>query len=145
MVDVGDKPVTRRRALAEARIELGVEVLEKLLDDALPKGNALAVATVAGVQAAKRTGDTVPLCHPLPLEHVRVEFESDRMTGSVRVICETATTARTGVEMEALCGVTGAALALYDMCKALHRGIRIESVRLLLKEGGKSGRWEADS
>ncbi len=144
MVDVGGKPVTRRTALAEAWVVLGRDVLEKLLAGDLSKGDALAVARVAGIQGAKRTSEWIPLCHPLALDHVRVDFEAERETGRLRVLAETSCRASTGVEMEALCAVSAAALALYDLCKALERGIRIEGIRLLRKEGGRSGIWEAE-
>jgi len=143
MVDVGRKPATRRRALAEVRVRLGPEVLARLLSGDLGKGEALAVARIAGIQAAKRTSDWIPLCHDLPLDHVRIDFEPGPAAGTVRILCEAAATAPTGVEMEALTGAAAAALALYDMCKALERGIRVDGLRLLVKEGGRSGTWRA--
>ncbi|MGH2455571.1 MAG: bifunctional molybdenum cofactor biosynthesis protein MoaC/MoaB [Candidatus Limnocylindria bacterium] len=139
MVDVGDKPVTRRRAVAAASVRMRPEVLATLLDAGGPKGDALAVSRLAGIAGAKRTPDLIPLCHPLPLDRVAVELTPDRATGIVAIRAETAATARTGVEMEALTAASVAALTLYDMAKALQRDIVIERVELLEKEGGRSG------
>ncbi|MCB9890295.1 MAG: cyclic pyranopterin monophosphate synthase MoaC [Planctomycetes bacterium] len=144
MVDVGAKKPTRRVAVAECHVRLGEGLFAALLGGALPKGDALAVARVAGIQAAKRTSETIPLCHSLSLDYVRIEFEPDAATSTLRILCEAATTAGTGVEMEALCGASGAALTIYDMGKALSRGIVVDSLRLLRKEGGRSGVWTAD-
>lgn len=141
MVDVGGKPATDRRAVAEGFVRISAELLDALVADRLAKGDALAVARLAGIQAAKRTADLIPLCHPLPITHARVDLEIDRRRGGVRIEAEVRTTGPTGVEMEALTAVTGAALALYDMGKALDRGMVIESILLLKKEGGRSGRY----
>jgi cyclic pyranopterin phosphate synthase len=141
MVDVGDKPVTSRRAVAEALVRMRPEVLAQLLDAGGPKGDALAVARLAGIGGAKRTADLIPLCHPLPLDRVQVELTPDREAGSVTIRAQASATARTGVEMEALTAVSVAALTLYDMAKALQRDISIERIVLLEKEGGASGRW----
>ncbi|MEM7201852.1 MAG: cyclic pyranopterin monophosphate synthase MoaC [Planctomycetota bacterium] len=140
MVDVSEKASTARRAIARAIIELTSEVRRAVLEGALPKGEALGVARVAGIQAAKETARLLPLCHPLPLTGVEVRFEpsGDR---EIEVRAEVRTVGPTGVEMEALCAANVAALTIYDMTKALHRGARIHSVELLLKSGGRSGEW----
>lgn len=142
MIDVGDKPVTRRRAVAEARVVMPAEVRERIAEGTLPKGDVLAVARVAGIMAAKRTPDIVPLCHPLPLTRVDV---SPELSGDGVVITASAeTTAQTGVEMEALTAALAAALTVYDMTKGLDPTIEITSARLLEKEGGKSGHWRRE-
>ncbi len=141
MVDVGDKAVTGRRAVATAVVRMRPEVLETLLDAGGPKGDAFVVAQLAGIGAAKRTSELIPLCHPLPLERVDVSLESDRFAGAVTITAEVRVTARTGVEMEALTAASVAALTLYDMAKALQRDIVIERVELLSKEGGRSGSY----
>ena len=143
MVDVGSKPVTARRAAAEAIVRLRPEVLATLVDGGGPKGDAFVTARLAGIGAAKRTADLIPLCHPLPLDRVDVELTADAAAGTVAIRAEVAATARTGVEMEALTAASVAALTLYDMAKALQRDIVIESVRLLEKSGGRSGDFVA--
>jgi cyclic pyranopterin monophosphate synthase len=144
MVDVGGKPVTARRAVATATVRMLPATLAALLDAGGPKGDALAVARIAGIAAAKRTPDLIPLCHPLPLDRVAVELAPDREAGTVTITAEVSVTARTGVEMEALTAATVAALTLYDMAKALQRDIVIERVELIAKEGGRSGSWSRD-
>jgi cyclic pyranopterin phosphate synthase len=139
MVDVGAKPVTARRAVAQALVRMLPDVLATLLDAGGPKGDAFGVARLAGIGAAKRTADLIPLCHPLPLDRVAVELDADRDAGTVTIRAEVAATARTGVEMEALTAASVAALTLYDMSKALQRDISIERVELLEKSGGRSG------
>src|SRR6188508_205667 len=139
MVDVGAKPISARRAVARAVVQMRPEVLAALLDAGGPKGDALVTARLAGIGAAKRTSELIPLCHPLPLDVVEVELTPDRATGLVEVRCEVRATARTGVEMEALTAVSVAGLTLYDMAKALQRDIVIERVELLEKSGGSSG------
>ena len=141
MVDVGDKPVTPRRAVAAALVRMRPDVLATLLDAGGPKGDAMVTARLAGVAGAKRTADLIPLCHPLPLDRVDVNLDPDREAGTVRITATAAATARTGVEMEALTAASVAALTLYDMAKALQRDIVIERVELLHKEGGRSGSW----
>jgi cyclic pyranopterin monophosphate synthase len=141
MVDVGRKPPTARRAVAAGFVRMSPEALEALAGQRLPKGDALAAARLAGIQAAKRTADLIPLCHPLPLTHARVDLEVDRDRGGIAIRAEVGTVGPTGVEMEALTAVAGAALTLYDMAKALDRGMTIESIVLLEKEGGRSGRY----
>ena len=139
MVDVTDKVQTARVARAEAMIEMAPATVKLLRGNKLPKGNALEVARIAGIQAAKQTSSLIPLCHPLPLTHVDVTIE---IIGTGARIESTATTkAETGVEMEALVAATLAALTLYDMCKAVEKGITIGPIRLLEKSGGKSGHW----
>jgi cyclic pyranopterin phosphate synthase len=142
MVDVGGKPVTRRRARARATVTLAAHVLDRLEQGTLPKGDALAVCRVAAIMAAKRTPDILPLCHPIGLTSVDVEVEVDRAARQVHfdVICET--TDRTGVEMESMTGASAAALCLYDMTKGLDATGSVGFVGLLSKSGGKSGDWE---
>lgn len=139
MVDVGDKPITARRAVAEASLRMRPEVLAALLDARGPKGDVLVVARLAGVAAAKRTAELIPLAHPIPLDVVEVEPATDRDAGTLTFRVEVRATARTGVEMEALTAAAVAALTAYDMAKALQRDIVIERVRLLEKSGGRSG------
>jgi len=139
MVDVTEKEPTRRVARAEAFVMMSPSTLKLLRGNALPKGNALETARIAGIQAAKKTSDLIPLCHPLPLTHVDVSITIVR--GGVRLESTASTKAETGVEMEALAAAAIAALTLYDMCKAVEKGISIEKVRLLEKTGGKSGHW----
>ena len=139
MVDVSGKEPTRRVARAEAFVEMSGATLKLLRANALPKGNPLETARIAGIQAAKKTSDLIPLCHPLPLTHVDVSITMAR--GGVRLESTASTKAETGVEMEALTAAAVAALTLYDMCKAVEKGITIANVRLVEKTGGKSGRW----
>ena len=140
MVDVGDKASSRRKAIARAEIHMSPETIQALTQGGIPKGDVLAVARVAGIQAAKKTAELIPLCHPLPLTSVTVEFEikEDR----VEIESKAETFGQTGVEMEALTACSVAALTIYDMCKALDRLMVIESVALWEKEGGKSGDWK---
>jgi cyclic pyranopterin phosphate synthase len=142
MVDVSGKESTRRVARAEAFVRMAPSTLKLLRANALPKGSPLETARIAGIQAAKKTSDLIPLCHPLPLTHVDVSIGLTR--GGVRLEATASTKAETGVEMEALAAAAVAALTLYDMCKAVEKGITIENVRLLEKTGGKSGRWLRD-
>ena len=143
MVDVGAKPPAQRRALAQAQVRFPAGRLADVLRGAGPKGPIEEVARVAGVLAAKRTAELIPMCHPLGLDYVDVAFE--RVADDVLEIrCEARCTGATGVEMEAMTGAAVAALTVYDMTKALSKGIRIETVRLLEKDGGKSGAWRAD-
>jgi cyclic pyranopterin monophosphate synthase len=139
MVDVGDKPITARRAVAEASLRMRPEVLAALLDAGGPKGDVMVVARLAGVAAAKRTAELIPLAHPIPLDLVEVEPATDRDAGTLTFRAEVRATARTGVEMEALTAAAVAALAAYDMAKALQRDIVIDQLRLLEKSGGRSG------
>ncbi|MDE0063963.1 MAG: cyclic pyranopterin monophosphate synthase MoaC [Gammaproteobacteria bacterium] len=143
MVDVSAKGETRRTAVAEARVAMQPETLAEILDRGVPKGDVLTVARVAGIQAAKRCADLIPLCHPLPLDWVAVEFAAEP-PARLCVTAECRVTGPTGVEMEALTAAGIAALTVYDMCKSMDRGMAIEQVRLLRKEGGRSGVWERD-
>jgi cyclic pyranopterin phosphate synthase len=145
MVDVGGKPVSARRAVATASVRMRPEVMGSLLDGGGPKGDAFVVAQLAGIAAAKRTAELIPLCHPIPLDRVDVDLTADRHAGVVTIRAEARATARTGVEMEALTAASVAALTLYDMAKALQRDIVIERVQLLVKEGGRGGAWSKES
>jgi len=144
MVDVGSKPVTARSAVAQAGVRMRPEVLVSLMDGGGPKGDAFVVARLAGIGAAKRTAELIPLCHPIPLDRIDVELTADRDAGLVTIRAEVRATARSGVEMEALTAASVAALTLYDMAKALQRDIVIERVELLAKEGGRSGAWSKE-
>jgi cyclic pyranopterin phosphate synthase len=144
MVDVGAKAITARRATASGTVRFRPEVLATLLDAGGPKGDAFVVARLAGIAAAKRTAELIPLAHPIPLDRVEVELSADRATGLVAVRAEASATARTGVELEALTAVSVAALTLYDMAKALQRDIVIQRIELLTKQGGRSGAWAQD-
>jgi cyclic pyranopterin phosphate synthase len=141
MVDVSAKPVTARRAVAEAAVAVSQETLSLVIDGGGPKGDVLGVAEIAGVMAAKRTAELIPLCHPLPLTDLVVAVTPDRAAGLLRIRAEAATTGPTGVEMEALTAASVAALTVYDMVKGVEKGVEIRSVRLVSKTGGKSGDW----
>ena len=143
MVDVGDKPVTARAARAEGSVVMSREAFRLVQENAVEKGDVIAVARLAGIQAAKRTADLIPLCHPLALEQIEVQAELDATLPGVRVTAAVRTTARTGVEMEALTAVAVACLTVYDMVKSADRAMRIEAVRLLHKTGGRSGDYPA--
>jgi cyclic pyranopterin phosphate synthase len=139
MVEVGEKPETRREAVAECVVHMAPETLEAVRSASLEKGDALAVARVAGILAAKRTSDLIPLCHPLPITGVDVDFEF--LAEGLRIEARARVTGRTGVEMEALTAAAVAGLTMIDMVKAVEPGVAIEAVRLLEKSGGKSGVW----
>ena len=141
MVDVSAKPESQRVARARARVRMQAQTLALLLDGQLAKGDAIAVARLAGIAAAKKTADLIPLCHPLMLTHIDVQITADADLPGVCIEATCALVARTGVEMEALCAASVAALAIYDMCKAVDRGMVIEQVALLEKSGGRSGHW----
>jgi cyclic pyranopterin monophosphate synthase len=141
MVDVGAKPVSDRRAVARAVVRMSPATARAVSAGDAPKGDVLGTARLAGVQAAKRTGELIPLCHPLGLTFVGVEAEVDEAEGSLTLIAEARTTARTGVEMEAMTAAAVAALTVYDMIKGLERGVEIAHVVLLEKAGGRSGAW----
>ncbi|MFQ5423706.1 MAG: cyclic pyranopterin monophosphate synthase MoaC [Phycisphaerae bacterium] len=141
MVDVSAKRVTARRAVATATVRLSPETLRRITDGGLPKGDVFAIARIAGIQAAKRTAELIPLCHPLPIEAVTVDV-TPAAPDRVLIRAETVVRARTGIEMEALTAVTVAALTIYDMCKAIDRGIVIGPVQLEEKSGGRSGQWK---
>lgn len=140
MVDVGGKEITERRAVAEAVVRMAPETVTAIRTGGVKKGDVLAVAQVAGIQAAKHTWEIIPLCHPLPLTGVDISFELSERT--VRIVSEVRCTGRTGVEMEALTAASAAALAVYDMCKALQKDMEITGLRLLEKTGGKSGAYK---
>ena len=146
MVDVGEKTPTHRVAVATGTIRMQPDTLRLILGGGHKKGDVLGIARVAGIMAAKRTADLVPLCHPIALTRVDVAFEADPAVDGECVRCRATaeTVGPTGVEMEALCAVQVALLTVYDMCKAVDRGMVIESVRLLEKRGGRSGHWKAE-
>ena len=139
MVDVGGKAETARRARAEALVRMAPETLALIEDEAVPKGDVIAAARLAGIMAAKRTHELIPLCHPLPLTGIDVSLAPDVKRSAIDITATVRTTAQTGVEMEALMAVSVAALTVYDMLKAVQRDIRIGDIRLLRKRGGKSG------
>jgi cyclic pyranopterin phosphate synthase len=143
MVDVSAKPVTAREASAEAVVTLSEEAFAAVMDGTAPKGDVLAAARIAGIMAAKRVPDLIPLCHPIAIAKAEVEFEPDTKAHSFRIMARVATSGQTGVEMEALTAVSVAALTLYDMIKAVDKGAVIEMVRLIAKSGGKSGSYKA--
>lgn len=141
MVDVGKKDETQRMARAEAAVRMDKATLRAIVGEAAPKGDVLGAARLAGVMAAKRTHELIPLCHPLALTFVAVDLSPDEALPGVRIVAEARLSGRTGVEMEALTAASVAALTIYDMCKALDRGMEIVRVRLLEKSGGRSGHW----
>lgn len=141
MVDVSAKQDSVRIAIAESLVALTPDILQLLRDGDIPKGDVLATARIAGIQAAKKCSDLIPLCHPLPLSKVSVDLRLEPDQVRIQATCKT--TGKTGVEMEALTAASIAALTIYDMCKALDKGIEIKSTRLLKKSGGKSGDWSA--
>lgn len=143
MVDVSEKEATAREAIAKARVEMSPETLHLIQEGGLPKGDVLAVAQVAGIMAAKKTHELIPMCHPLSLTGININFHIDENDSAVEVEAAVRTRDRTGVEMEALTAVSIAALTIYDMCKAVERGIKITGIRLVKKSGGKSGTYEA--
>lgn len=143
MVDVAAKSETHRTAVASGRILMQPETLRRIKEGTAAKGDVLGIARIAAIQAAKRTSDLIPLCHPLPLTHVSVEFEIDDATHAVICAVTAQTLGRTGVEMEALTAVSVGLLTVYDMCKAIDRGMHLEQIGLLEKKGGKSGDWVA--
>ena len=144
MVDVTDKAVTFREAAAQAVVRMRPETLDMIVSGGHPKGDVFAVARIAGIQAAKKTSDLIPLCHPLMLTGVKVEL-SAQGNDAVLIVARCKLSGQTGVEMEALTAASVAALTVYDMCKAVDRGMTIESVRVLEKRGGKSGHFKADA
>lgn len=140
MVDVGDKPVTRRTAIAEAVVVMPADLVDRFFSGDLPKGDAAAVARVAGITGAKKTAELIPLCHPIALDAVEISLAPGGH--GVVITATVSTTGQTGVEMEAMTAVSTAALTIYDMVKGVERGVTIESVRLRKKEGGRTGTWE---
>ena len=144
MVDVGSKPVTSRRAVAAGQITMAVETVEKIRQGGFGKGDVLAVARLAGIMGAKQTASLIPLCHPLGLDHVALDLALDEGLPGVTITATCQVTGRTGIEMEAMTAVSVAALTIYDMCKAVDRGMQIGAIRLTHKSGGKSGDFNAD-
>ena len=142
MVDVGEKDVTVREARAEGEVELSPETLRRITEGSIPKGNVFEAARLAGIMAAKRTWELIPLCHSLQLTGVDVDFEADPARNLIRIRSRVRTHDRTGVEMEALVAVAHAGLTIYDMCKAVDRGMKIVNVQLTFKSGGRSGVYE---
>jgi cyclic pyranopterin phosphate synthase len=143
MVDVADKPDSRRVAVATGRIHMLTDTLARILGGDAAKGDVLGIARIAAIQATKRTAELVPLCHPIALTRVGVEFEPDARDASITCTVTAETVGKTGVEMEALTGVSVALLTIYDMCKAVDRGMVMGEIRLLEKQGGRSGHWQA--
>ncbi len=144
MVDVTDKPVSRRTAVAEGRVRMSAEAFALVRENAIAKGDVLRIAEVAGTMGGKRTGELIPLCHPLPLDAIRVECAADPVLPGVRVTATAVATGRTGVEMEALTAVAVACLTVYDMVKAVDRSMVVEGIRLLEKTGGTRGDWRLE-
>ena len=143
MVDISEKQITSREAVAEAFVHMQPTTLSMIFDDRIPKGDVLATARIAGIQAAKRTSDIIPLCHPLPISMVRISIDQfDSKTLRIQATCRV--TGRTGVEMEALTAVSVAGLTIYDMCKSVEKGIHIDGIALVSKSGGKSGSWKSE-
>ena len=141
MVDVGSKSPTQRIAVASGRVVMKAETLRRIMDKEIEKGDVLGVARVAGIMAAKRTGEVIPLCHPLNIDSVEIFFEPDAERSEMRIETRVKSTGKTGVEMEALVATAASALTIYDMCKAIDRGMKISEIMLLKKSGGKSGTY----
>lgn len=144
MVDVGDKAITKRVAIASGSITMQASTLQMITEGKHKKGDVLRIARVAAIMASKRTSDLIPLCHPIGLTHVDVSFDIDSRHSSIVCEVRTETNSQTGVEMEALTSVQIALLTIYDMCKAVDRGMNMTDIRLLEKQGGKSGHWKAE-
>ena len=140
MVNIGAKPVTQREAVAQSVLTMQPETLRMILDGTVPKGDVFACARIAGIMAAKRTAELIPMCHPIPIESVDIAIEAVSET-QVRVVSTLRCSHKTGIEMEALTAASIAALTIYDMCKAVDRGMEISEIRLLKKDGGKTGLW----
>ncbi len=145
MVDISGKAETRRIAVAEGVVTLGPTAFGMLIDRTIPKGDVIAAARIAGIMAAKKVDELIPLCHPLPIESVEINFEYDESRYTVKISATVSVSGKTGVEMEALTAVSVAALTVYDMCKAVEKGIVIGPVRLEYKSGGKSGTWKREN
>lgn len=144
MVDVGDKPVTQRTAMAEGYIEMQPATLAMVMAGSHRKGDVLGIARIAGIMGGKKTAELIPLCHPIALTHLSVDLEPQPDASRVRCVATAKTSGQTGVEMEALTAVQVALLTIYDMCKAVDRGMAMQSIRLLEKAGGKSGTWRRE-
>ena len=145
MVDVGEKPTTCRRAIASGRILMQPQTLDIIQSGNSAKGDVLGIARIAAIMATKRTADLVPLCHPLALTHVEVDFQPQAHPPAVHCTARVETSSQTGVEMEALCAVQIGLLTIYDMCKAVDRGMTMEGIALIEKGGGQSGHWQRDA
>ncbi len=145
MVDIGDKAITKRVAKAASSIKMAPSTLEAVMKKGSEKGDVFAAARIAGIMAAKRTSDLIPLCHSLPLEHVVIEFATDKEAGRIDVYATISLEAKTGAEMEALTAASLAALTIYDMCKAKDKNMRIDNVRLIEKKGGQGGHYRRDA
>ncbi len=145
MVDVGEKPDTKREAVARGEITMSEECFRRIYSGDITKGDVLGTARIAGIMGAKKTSELIPLCHIIGLTKVSIDFEPKNDGRTITAYCTAATVGKTGVEMEALTGVMTALLTVYDMCKAVDKGMKIGEVRLLKKSGGKSGLWEASS
>ena len=143
MVDVGEKIETKRIAVALGSISMAPDTLDRIMDEKVKKGNVLEAARIAGVMAAKKTSDLIPMCHPLNITHARIDFSFDKENHAIDIEAETSLTGKTGVEMEALTAVSIAALTIYDMCKSYDKAMRISNVYLKSKSGGKSGTYTA--
>ena len=141
MVDVGQKPVTNRIAAARSSVTMSTHAFESVVKGSVPKGDVLSVVRIAGMQAAKKTSDLIPLCHPLPIEQIEIEIEPDKNSASFTITATVRCSGKTGVEMEALTAVSVAALTMYDMCKSLDKSITITDICLLSKSGGESGTY----
>jgi cyclic pyranopterin phosphate synthase len=139
MVDVSAKADTQREAITKGVVRMKAETLEMITQGQMPKGNVLTVAQIAGIMAAKQTPNLIPMCHPLLLSEIKVEFEIDKKNSAINITSTVKNTGKTGVEMESMTATTVAALTIYDMCKAVDKGIKIDNVRLVQKSGGKSG------
>jgi len=141
MVDVTEKPVTERRAAAYGEVRAATDTIRKISADEMGKGDVLTTAKIAGISAAKRTGDLIPMCHPIPLDHVEIDISLDEYAARIGILATALSSGKTGVEMEALTAVSVAALTIYDMCKAVDRTMEIATILLVEKEGGRSGRF----
>ena len=145
MVDVGGKAITARTAIAGGRVVMKTETLALIIDGRTPKGDVIATARLAGIMAAKKASDLIPLCHPLPISKAAIDISPDPTLPGLEITAIVRCSGKTGVEMEALTAVSVACLTVYDMVKAAEKGVRIEAIRLIEKDGGKSGRWLADT
>jgi cyclic pyranopterin phosphate synthase len=141
MVDVSSKEVTTRKALASGEIILGSEVIEMIKSKKMPKGDPLSIAEISGINGAKKTSELIPLCHPLPLDHISLHTEINEKKYSINIYCLVSSQSKTGVEMEALSGVSSALLTIYDLSKIIEPNLKIDNIKLLIKSGGKAGLW----
>ena len=142
MIDVSSKEVTHRKALAVGEIILNAEIIEMIKNKKMPKGDPLAIAEVSGINGVKKTSELIPLCHPLPIDHTATKIVMNDKDNSLEVFCAVSAVAKTGVEMEAIMGVNTALITIYDLCKIVNPHLEINNVKLLIKEGGKTGLWK---